>query len=97
MKRNKDSVVKLDTVEIRRAVRSIYINSFRGDFDGDIPLSKIQISDRNYTTKINGKVVLRYDRHCHYINELDHQIAVYLYLRFVEEVLNFPEELRLTN
>lgn len=92
MKRNKDSVVKLDTVEIRRTVRSIYLNSFEGDFDDNIPLSKIQISDRSYTTKINGKVVLRYDRHCHYPNELDHQTAIYLYLSSIEQVLSLPEE-----
>lgn len=88
MKRNKDSVVKLDRVEIRRAVRNLYLNSYEGFGIGSIPLSKIQISDRDYTTKINGKVVLRYDRHCHYTNELDHQVAVYLYLSAIEQVLN---------
>ena len=87
MKRKTDNVVKLDTNEIRRAVRSIYVDSVKGDFHR-INLSDIQISDRDYKTYIRGKCVLQFDRHCHYPDVRDHQIAIFLYLKAIELVLN---------
>jgi len=90
MNRKTNNVVKLDTNEIRRAVRSIYLNSFKGDFD-TINLSEIQISDREFKTFIHGEFVLYFDRHCHYTDARDHQIAIFLYLRALERVLNDPE------
>jgi hypothetical protein len=80
----KDEYVNLNSPEVKRVLQHIFWNK-----TGTKPrLSNIKFNNHSSRRmlSVNGKDILRYDRHLHYLKKTDHFYAVYEFLKAVESL-----------